>query len=74
MVGPSTSESERATARTRLKVGFVALVAVSGGLVALRGDPTLPQLVGAVVGATLVGGALLWFVVRILRDLDPTQR
>jgi hypothetical protein len=69
MVGPSTTESERDTARTQLKVGFVALVAVSGGLVALQADPSLTELVGAVVAAAAVGAVLLWVVIWILSDL-----
>ncbi|MEZ3144512.1 hypothetical protein [Halobaculum sp. MBLA0143] len=71
MVGPSTTPAERDAARTRMKVGFVALVAGSGGLVAVRAGATPVQLVGAVVAGALVGGVLLWLILGVLGDLRP---
>jgi hypothetical protein len=54
MVGPSMTDEERDLANSRLRVGFVVLVALSGGLVALQagGDPLF-------VGAGFVGGLVL---------------
>ena len=71
MVGPSTTPAERDAARTRLKIGFVALVAASGGLVAVQVGATLVQIVVAVVAAALVGGVLLWLILGVLGDLQP---
>jgi hypothetical protein len=65
MVGPSTTSAGRHTARRRLKVGFVCLVAASGGLVALAGGAALPLVAGATVGAGFAGLALLAYLVRI---------
>jgi len=74
MVGSSISEEERDTARTRMKVGFVGLVAASGGLVAFQSGATPAQALVATVAGTVVGGALLWFVLRILDDVQPGVR
>lgn len=74
MVGPSRSAEERADARTRMKVGFVALVAASGGLVALQVDPTLPEVGGALLAGAVVGLLLLQFLVWILGDFGPPER
>jgi hypothetical protein len=71
MVGPSTTPEERAARNRLLKAGFVVLVGSSSGLVALQADPTLPQLLAAVVVGTLVGAVLLWFTVRVLRSASP---
>ncbi|MFB6155056.1 MAG: hypothetical protein ABEJ22_04110 [Haloferacaceae archaeon] len=64
MVGPSMTDEERRDANTRLKVGFVLLVGLSGGLVALQAEGTPAQLALGVGGGLLVGLALLWFLVR----------
>ncbi|MFB6178012.1 MAG: hypothetical protein ABEI99_12915 [Halobaculum sp.] len=74
MVGPSRSVEEQAEARTRLKIGFVALVAASGGLVALQVDPTLPEVGAAILGGAVVGFLLLQFLVWILGDLGTPER
>lgn len=71
MVGPSLSKEERTAANARLKVGFVALVSVSMGLMAFQLDPTPTQLIGALVGGAVVGTVLLWFVLRTLRAMRP---
>lgn len=73
MVGPSITDEERAAASTRLKVGFVLLVGVSGGLVSLQVEPTPLQFLGAVAGGLLVGALLLAFLVRSTRGL-PLRR
>lgn len=65
MVGPSHTEEERRTANLRLSAGFVALVAVSGGLVALTAGGTPVQLGGGVAAGAVVGVALLFFLRRL---------
>ncbi len=74
MVGPSTTKAERDTARSRMKVGFVGLVAASGGLVAFQSGATPVQALVAAVAGAVVGGALLWFVLGILDDIQPGVR
>ncbi len=65
MVGPSLSDEERKTATLRLRVGFVAFVGLSAGLVALQLGPTPLQFVAAVVGGAAVGLLLLVYLLRI---------
>jgi hypothetical protein len=74
MVGPSLSEEEQSVARLRLKAGFVLLVGLSGGLVALGagGDPW--QLAVAVAGGSAVGLVLLFFMLRMARQLRESNR
>jgi hypothetical protein len=67
MVGPSLTDEERHAANGRLRFGFVLLVGVSAGLVALQVDPTPAQIVGAVVAGLVVGWALLYWLTRSLR-------
>ncbi|WP_121741032.1 hypothetical protein [Natronorubrum halophilum] len=53
------------SASDQLKGGFVALVAFSGGMIALQGGAS-PIVIGlAVVGGLVAGVALLWYVLRI---------
>jgi hypothetical protein len=74
MVGPSFTDDERRVASRRLKLGFVALVGVSGGLVALAADATpLQGLVG--VGAGLVvGWLLLRYLASVGREWKASRR
>lgn len=59
---------------TRFGAAFVALIAVSGGTMALQGGASL-WLVGAtMVGATLVGASLLWYLRRTSRELSSSRR
>jgi purine-cytosine permease-like protein len=74
MVGPSLSEEERQTADRRLRAGFVALVGLSGGLVALASGATPVQSLAAVGVGLLVGGALLVYLARIGRQYGRTRR
>jgi hypothetical protein len=74
MVGPSLSDEERDAANTRLKVGFVLLVAASGGLVALQAGGSLDQLLGGIVGGLAVGLVLLWFLVRWGQEFRASGR
>ncbi|MFD1634133.1 hypothetical protein ACOZ4L_00190 [Haloplanus ruber] len=68
MVGPSFTDDERQVASRRLKLGFVALIGLSGGLVALAADATPVQGVVAVVAGLLVGGLLLAYLEWIGQD------
>jgi len=72
MVGPSLSDEDRAAATRRLKVGFVALVGCSGGLVALAAGATLGQALAAVGVGLLAGGALLAYLGRVGRQWRRT--
>ncbi|WP_313695831.1 hypothetical protein [Halorarum halobium] len=74
MVGPSMTEEDRRLASRRLKGGFVLLVGASAALVSLQADASLVQTAVAVVVALVVGVALLWFVLRLLRELQPPER
>jgi hypothetical protein len=61
MVGPSITDDERQLANRRLQIGFVVLVGVSAGLVALQaGASTLQVGVAVVAGIGLGGALLLW--------------
>jgi hypothetical protein len=61
MVGPSITDDERQLANRRLQLGFVVLVGVSAGLVALQaGASTLQIGIATVVGFGLGGALLLW--------------
>lgn len=73
MVGPSISDEERDAANRRLQIGFVLLVGASGGLVAAEAGATPVQMAGGIAAGLVVGGALLWFVVRMLREAQPSR-
>jgi Flp pilus assembly protein TadB len=64
MVGPSITDEERRDANNRLQAGFVLLVGVSGGLVAMQAGASLPQVGVAIVGALVLGGVLLLWLRR----------
>ena len=74
MVGSSLSDEEKTTANTRLKVGFVALVAASMGLMALQVDPTPLQLAAVVAAGIVIGVGMLWFVLQNLADYRSSLR
>ena len=59
MVGPLSDGARRRGARN-VRIGFILLVGVSSGLVAVSGGPTLSELVLVVAAGFLVGGLLLW--------------
>jgi hypothetical protein len=65
MVGPSLSEEGRRVASRRLKVGFVGLVGVSAGLVALAGGGTATQALVALAGGLVVGAVLLRYLASV---------
>lgn len=61
MVGP-VSDDERDRFALKIKLGLTALVAVSGGLIAVQSGATLPLVAAATAGAAIVGAMLVWFV------------
>jgi len=74
MVDSSLTDEQKAVANTRLKIGFVLLVAVSFVLMVQHIDPTPGQLAGAFGVGVVVGVVLLWFVLRNLREFRETLR
>jgi lysozyme family protein len=64
MVGPSITDDERRVANNRLQIGFVVLVGLSGGLVALQTGASGLQIGGAVVAGLAVGVVLLLWLRR----------
>lgn len=74
MVGPSLSDDDRRIASKRLRVGFVALVGCSGGLVALATGATPVETLAAVLVGLLVGGALMTYLRRVGREWRRSHR
>ena len=74
MVGPSLSDTESRIASMRLKIGFVLLVAVSAGFVALASGATLPQVGIAFVGGSVLGIALTVFLTYWSREFVGVNR
>lgn len=72
MVGPSMTDEEREAASTRLKVGFVLLVAVSGALVAFQSGGSLAFVGGGFLAGLLTGLLLIFFLVRWWADFLAT--
>ncbi|PSQ34780.1 hypothetical protein BRD11_03390 [Halobacteriales archaeon SW_12_69_24] len=70
MAGPISREDRERT-MTRLKLGTVLLVGVSGGLITSQGEAAWPVVAAAVVGGLVVGAALVWFLFPDLEDLSP---
>lgn len=48
--------------RKQLGAGFVLLVGLSGGMMALQGGATIATVGLATLGSLLAGGALLWYL------------
>jgi uncharacterized membrane protein len=64
VVGPSLTPEERDVANVRLKIGFVLLVTVSAGLVAVQAQATLVQAGLALLAGLALGLGLIWFLGR----------
>lgn len=62
MVGPSLSEEAQDRSRTRLKAGFVLLVGVSAGMIAVQGGASLPAVLGVVVAGLVLGVVLIAYL------------
>ncbi|MFB6101086.1 MAG: hypothetical protein ABEJ73_00800 [Haloplanus sp.] len=74
MVGPSLSDDDRRTATRRLKMGFVALVGCSGGLVALASGATALQALGALAAGLFVGWTLIAYLTRVGQEWRRGRR
>ena len=70
MAGP-ISQEDRERTMTRLKVGVVLLVGLSGGLITSQGETDWPVVAAAVLGGLVVGAALVWFLFPDLSDVSP---
>jgi hypothetical protein len=62
MVGPSLSEEEQEANRTRLKAGFVLLVGVSAGMIAVQGNASLPSVLAVVAAGVGLGVLLVYYL------------
>jgi len=74
VVGPSLTDDERDVASKRLKLGFVALVGVSGALIAVQGGGSAAVIVAGFVSGLVVGAVLLWFMLRWWAEFLPSPR
>ncbi|WP_049986891.1 hypothetical protein [Halobellus rufus] len=74
MVGPSLTDEERDVASKRLKLGFVALVGASGGLIAIQAGGGATVIAAGIVGGLLLGIVLLWFLLRWWSEFLPAPR
>lgn len=63
MVGPSLSDEDREAGMQRIRFVFVAMVAVSGALVALQAEASLAVIAVAAVGGAVAGAVLWWYLV-----------
>ena len=70
MSGP-ISQEDRERTMTRLKVGTVLLVGVSGGLITSQGEAAWTVVAASVVGGLVVGAGLVWFLFPDLEDVSP---
>ena len=52
----------------RLAVGFVVLVTISAGLIAIQGEASTPGIVGAMAVGLGTGCGLLWYLARLGRQ------
>ena len=58
----SSRSADDENGRRRLQAGFVLLVGVSGGSIALQGGASPVGIVLATLGGLACGGALLWYL------------
>lgn len=65
MVESSIGEDERRSLSHRLRVSFVLLVGISGGLVAVQANAGITTILAASLGGTIAGIVLVWYLVRI---------
>ncbi|AKU08769.1 MULTISPECIES: hypothetical protein [Haloferax] len=74
MVGSSMSDEETRLANNRIKIGFVLLVGVSAGLVAVQAGATLVQSAIALLAGVAVGGVLTWYLGRWAKEFTAVNR
>ncbi len=63
------SDEERSRFAMKLKIGFVLLVGLSGGLITLYADVGWQGFLVATVAGLVVGGLLVWLVFPERTDL-----
>lgn len=63
--GADSASSTLTSPSTRLKVVFVLLVGLSGGMMALQGGASVLDIGLTFVGGLVAGSGLLWYVLRI---------
>lgn len=73
MVDPISSE-ERERFALKMKLGLASIIAVSAGLIALRGNASLPVIAAAIVGGGLLGVGLIWFVFPDTGGRSPDEK
>ncbi|ELZ83078.1 hypothetical protein C453_13771 [Haloferax elongans ATCC BAA-1513] len=74
MVGPSLSDEETRLANNRLKLGLIALVGVSSGLIAVTADATLVQAGLATIAGLVVGWLLTRYMAQWGREFTDVNR
>ncbi|ELZ78596.1 hypothetical protein [Haloferax larsenii] len=74
MVGPSLSDDETRLANNRLKLGLIALVGVSSGLIAVTADATLVQAGLATIAGLVVGWLLTRYMAQWGREFTDVNR
>jgi membrane associated rhomboid family serine protease len=62
MVGPSISGEEREGRSLQLKVGFVLVVAASGGLIGVWAGGSVEKVLGGALGGLVLGVVLAWYL------------
>lgn len=73
MVDPISNEDRVQTLRWA-KIGTVALVGVSAGLISIQGEASPELVVGTVLGGLLVGIALVWYLFPDSDTIAPASR
>jgi len=73
MVGPISNRERQHFAR-KLKIGFVLLVALSGGLISLYGDASPLVALAATGGGVAVGVVLVWIAFPASSSSDREYR
>ena len=68
MVGPTRAEIEEPNDYSRIKWGFVVLIALSGGLTAVYADASLTAIGAATLAGALVGAALIQYLFWMLTN------
>ncbi|WP_396612266.1 hypothetical protein ACH9L7_02985 [Haloferax sp. S1W] len=74
MVGPSLSDDETRLANSRIKLGFIALISISSGLIAVTADATLVQAGIAALAGLVVGWLLTKYIAQWGREFTEVNR
>lgn len=68
MVDSTITDEKRRSFRRFLAGGFILLVGVSAGLVAVQAQASTIEIGGATAVGLVLGGALAWYLARIGRQ------